>query len=174
MKKLMMLVLAVAAAATLAACGGGGGGNATAAMPSASGKTVSAQEISGTGNVLVDSSGKALYASDQETAAGKALCTGACSSFWTPLTVNGGVPNAGPLPGKLGLAKRRDRTQQVTYNGKLLYTFTQDQPGEVTGDGFQDAFNGQQFTWHVVSAANNGGRPSAGSTANNTSGGFSY
>ncbi|MGH2925342.1 MAG: COG4315 family predicted lipoprotein [Solirubrobacterales bacterium] len=174
MKKLMMLVLAVSTAATLAACGGGGGGNATAAMPSAGGKTVSAQEIGGTGNVLVDSSGMALYASDQETAAGKALCTGACNSFWTPVTVNGGVPNGGSLPGKLGVAKRPDGTKQVTYNGKLLYTFTQDQSGEVTGDGFQDAFNGQQFTWHVVSAANNGGSPSAGSTASNTSGGVTY
>ena len=174
MKKLAMLVLAIAAAALLAACGGGGGGNATAAMPGASDTTVSAQEISGTGNVLVDSSGKALYASDQETAAGKMLCTGSCNSFWTPLTVNGGAPNAGSLPGKVGVAKRPDGTQQVTYNGKLLYTFTQDQPGEVTGDGFEDTFDGQQFTWQVVSAANNGGSPSAGSTADNTSGGFSY
>jgi hypothetical protein len=28
----------------------------------------------------------------------------------------------------------------------------EDEPGEVTGDGFSDAFGGQQFTWHVVGA----------------------
>lgn len=27
---------------------------------------------------------------------------------------------------------------QVAYNGHLLYTFTGDQPGRVTGQGFQD------------------------------------
>jgi predicted lipoprotein with Yx(FWY)xxD motif len=175
MKKLLILGLAIGAAAMLAACGGGGGGggNATAGMPAAGGKPVSVKDIGGAGNVLVDSSGQALYASDQETAAGKVLCMGACNSFWTPLTVSGGVPNAGLVPGKLGVVKRPDGAMQLTYNGKLLYSCTQDQPGKVTGDGFKDAFGGQQFTWHVVSTAN-GGSPSTGSSGNGTSGGFSY
>ena len=38
----------------------------------------------------------------------------------------------------------------MTYNGKLLYTFTLDQSGKVAGDDFHDAFGGQKFTWHVV------------------------
>jgi hypothetical protein len=69
---------------------------------------------------------------------------------------------------------------QVTYNGKPLYTFSQDQPGQVTGDGFQDAFNGQQFTWHVVTASNSGGASqSGGSSSGNASSsgggsGYSY
>jgi predicted lipoprotein with Yx(FWY)xxD motif len=172
MRKLLIPGLAVAAAATLAACGGGGGGNATAAMSGAAGKAVSVKQISGAGKVLVDSSGQALYASEQETAAGKVLCTGACNSFWTPLTVHGGAPSAASLPGKLGVVERPDGTKQVTYNGELLYSFTQDQPGEVTGDGFKDAFGGQRFTWHVVST--NGGSPSTGSGATSTQGGLSY
>ena len=52
--------------------------------------TVAARQIPGVGKVLVDGSGLALYASDQETG-GMARCTGACNSFWKPLTVYQGV-----------------------------------------------------------------------------------
>jgi predicted lipoprotein with Yx(FWY)xxD motif len=170
MKKLIIsgatIAATIAAAVALAACGGGGSGGATAAAPSASGKTVSAQAIGGAGSVLVDSSGQALYASDQETAAGKVLCTGACNSFWMPLTVSGGAPKAGSVPGKLGIVKRPDGTKQVTYNGKLLYSFTQEGPGQVTGDGFNDAFGGRQFTWHVISVGGGAGSSSTASGGN--------
>jgi predicted lipoprotein with Yx(FWY)xxD motif len=172
MKKLLIPGLAIAAAATLAACGGGGGGGATAAaMPNTHGQTVSAQQIGGAGRVLVDSSGMALYASDQESAAGKVLCTGACNSFWQPLTVGKSVPHGNAAGGKLGVVKRSDGGRQVTYNGKLLYTFTQDKPGEVTGDGFHDAFNGEQFTWHAVTV---GGAPSEQSTGSGGGGAVGY
>ena len=162
MKKLLIPGVAIAAAATLAACGGGGGGGATAAvMPNTHGETVSAQQIGGAGRVLVDSSGQALYASDQEAAAGKVLCTGACNSFWQPLTVGKGAPHGNAAGGKLAVVKRPDGSRQVTWNGKLLYAFTQDNPGQVTGNGFKDAFNGQSFTWHVVSARGGGPAKSA-------------
>jgi predicted lipoprotein with Yx(FWY)xxD motif len=171
MKKLLIPGLMLAAAAMLAACGGGGGG-ATAATSSGGG-AISVMDIGGAGKVLVDSSGQALYASDQEAAAGKVLCTGACNSFWVPVTMKGGSPDTGSVPGKLGTIKRPDGSLQVTYNGKPLYTFTQDQAGQVTGDGFQDAFDGQHFTWHVVSVGN-GGSGSGGSTSSGGGGGYSY
>ena len=38
--------------------------------------------------------------------------------------------------------------QQYDY----LYTFYLDKPGKLGGDGFDDAFGGQRFTWHVVHA----------------------
>jgi predicted lipoprotein with Yx(FWY)xxD motif len=186
MKKLLIPLVLIAAAVALAACGGGGGsatasgsGGNTTAMPSSSGaSSVSAKNISGTGMVLVDSNGMALYASDQEAAAGKILCTGACNSFWMPLTAHGKVTSSGSVPGKLGSVKRPDGSMQVTYNGKPLYTFTQDQAGEVTGDGFQDAFDGQQFTWHVVTAGNSGsasqGGGSSSGSANASGGGSGY
>jgi predicted lipoprotein with Yx(FWY)xxD motif len=152
MKRLPISGAAVAAAATLAACGGGSGGNSSnsaGAMAPNTSATVSAEEIGDAGNVLVDSSGQALYASDEEMG-GKVLCTDACLSFWTPLTIGSGKATGSSLPGKLGIVERPDRARQVTYNGKLLYSFNEDQPGEVTGDDFMDAFAGQQFTWHVV------------------------
>jgi predicted lipoprotein with Yx(FWY)xxD motif len=177
MKKLLIPLIGIAAAATLAACGGGGG-DATA---TASGGTnaVAAKALGDAGTVLVDSSGQALYASDQEAAAGKVLCTGACNSFWEPLTVNGNATSSGSLPGKLGTVKRPDGATQVTYNGDPVYTFTQDQPGEVTGDGFKDAFGGQQFTWHVVavgkgSGSTSSGGGSAGSSTSSGGSGYSY
>ncbi|HEX3262069.1 MAG TPA: hypothetical protein VHR37_00295 [Solirubrobacterales bacterium] len=186
MKKLLMPLILIAAAVALAACGGGGGsatasgggGNATT-MPSSSGaSTVSAKNISGSGMVLVDSNGMALYTPEQE-ASGKILCTGACNSFWMPVAAHGNVTSSGSVPGKLGTVKRPDGSMQVTYNGKPLYTFSQDQPGQVTGDGFQDAFGGQQFTWHVVTTGNSGSASqSGGSTSNAGSsgggGGYSY
>jgi predicted lipoprotein with Yx(FWY)xxD motif len=110
--------------------------------------TVSVEKIGGSGKVLVDAKGHALYTNDQERG-GMVLCTGACLSFWTPLTVSG-TPKGTSLPGKLAVLKRQGGARQVTYNGKRLYSFTLDKPGRVTGDGFKDAFGGQSFTWHVV------------------------
>lgn len=77
------------------------------------------------------------------------LCKGACLSFWQPLRVSG-TPKAHGLKGKLATVKRPDGGRQVTYNGKLLYSFKLDKPGKVGGDNFKDAFGGQKFRWHVV------------------------
>ena len=170
MKKLLMLA-AIVAAVALAACGGGSGnGSATAAAPGANGMTVAVKNIGDAGRVLVDSSGQALYASDQE-ANGMVLCTGACESIWMPLTVKGGAPT-GSVPGKLGVVKRPDGSQQVTYNGRPLYSFTQEGPGEVTGDGLNDAFGGHQFTWHVVSVGGGGSSSSQMSSSGSASSGY--
>ncbi len=154
------VALAVGIAIAIAATSGGGGGRTSSpgAPASNTGATVSAKQISGAGRVLVDANGQALYANDQETG-GTVLCDGACLSFWTPLTVSG-APKGGSLTGKLGVVTRPDGAKQVTYNGKLLYTFYLDEPGKVGGDGFDDAFGGKQFTWHVVHA--NGATSSSG------------
>jgi predicted lipoprotein with Yx(FWY)xxD motif len=175
MKRFLFGAMLIAAAVALAACGGGGGGNATAASTGAT--AVSTQNVGGAGTVLVDSSGQALYASDQEAAAGKVLCTGACNSFWMPVTASGKVTGSSSVNGKLGTVKRPDGTMQVTYNGMPLYSFTQDQAGQVTGDGFKDAFGGQQFTWHVVTVGNSSGASSGGgggSASSSSGSGYSY
>jgi predicted lipoprotein with Yx(FWY)xxD motif len=160
MKRLLIagVVVAVALAIGIAIAiadtnGGGGGGSSSAGSTRPnSAATVSAKQIGGSGDVLVDSKGQALYANDQERN-GMVLCKGACLSFWMPLTVNG-APKGSSLSGKLGTVSRPDGGKQVTYNGKLLYTFYLDKPGKVSGDGFDDAFGGQQFSWHVIHANN--------------------
>jgi len=174
MKKLVFGGMLLAVAVALAACGGGGGGSATAASMGAT--AVSTKDVSGTGTVLVDSSGQALYTPAQE-ASGKILCTGACNSFWMPVTASGKVTGSSSVSGKLGSVKRPDGSMQVTYNGMPLYTFSQDQAGQVTGNGFQDAFNGQQFTWHVITVGNSGtaaGGGGGGSTSSSGGSGYSY
>jgi hypothetical protein len=50
------------------------------------------------------------------------------------------------------------------YDGKLLYSFSLDDAGQVTGDGFSDAFDGQQLTWHVVHGDGSTGSGSDGTT----------
>jgi predicted lipoprotein with Yx(FWY)xxD motif len=166
-------LVAVAAALALGACGGEGGDGsaspATSSSASGSAATVSIQHVDGVGDVLVDGDGMALYTPEQE-ANGEILCTGACLSFWRPLEPPaGGKPTADGDAGTLGVIRRPDGTQQLTANGTPLYTFSEDGPGQVTGDGFADDFDGQHFVWHAVVA---GGEP-AGSSAGASGGGDS-
>ena len=48
------------------------------------------------------------------------------------------------------LAARPDGSQQVTFEGRRLYSFTQEGPGQASGDGLSDSFGGQPFTWHAA------------------------
>jgi len=145
-KRLLILgvagVTALTAGIALAVAATTGGTNTRAGAA-----TVSVKRIGGT-PVLVDAKGKALYRNDEERGR-MVLCTGACLSFWQPLTVTG-TPTGKSLQGKLAVLKRPDGRRQVTYNGKLLYSFKLDKPGKVTGDGFKDAFGGQSFVWRVA------------------------
>ena len=171
MRRLLIIgVFAAAAIAVGVAIAATQGGSGTAKGGAV---TVSAKQISGVGKVLVDSKGHALYRSDQERG-GMVLCTGACLSFWQPLTV-AGTPKGSSLPGKLGVVKRPDGGRQVTYNGRLLYSFKLDKPGQVTGNGFKDAFGGHKFTWRVAQAsgaATSGTAAKSGTTT--TSPSYSY
>lgn len=170
MKKLLTFATLLALTAVVAACGSSGGSNESATTAPSGGGTVSVANVGGAGRVLVDSHGQALYVSDQENAAHMVLCAGSCNSIWKPLTVSG-APNGGPAAAKLGVMKRPDGSRQVTYNGELLYTFTPDGPDQVTGNGAKDAFNGEHFTWHVVTAGNTGGTAPSSS---GRSGGYGY
>ena len=178
MKRLLTVLTASTAAVILAACGSSGsagssgssGSPATASNGAAT--TVVAKNVDGVGNVLVDSSGRALYSPDQE-ANGTILCTGACTSFWMPLAADG-TPTAATGVAQLGVIDRPDGTKQVTAGGKPLYTFAEDSPGQVNGNGFSDAFGSQHFTWHAVlsSGMAAGGTTAPGATS--SGGGYGY
>jgi predicted lipoprotein with Yx(FWY)xxD motif len=170
---------ALAASLALAACGGDSS-ESSAPSESASADTVAVKSIDGVGNALVDSSGQALYASDVE-ADGTVKCIDACESFWKPLTVDSGKPTAASSDvGKLAVIKRPDGSRQVTVDGKLLYRFTEDSAGEVTGNGFADDFNGEHFTWNAVleggKLASTSGGDSSGdeSSGDSSGGGYGY
>jgi predicted lipoprotein with Yx(FWY)xxD motif len=160
----------VIATVTVAGCGGGstggdggkgetgttssgsGGGGAYAAPTAApnpeEGITfVSLGSVPKLGLVLVDSRGMTLYdfRKDQGT---RSACYGACAGAWPPLLTKG-PPQAsnGSSAGKLGTARRKDGTMQVTYAGHPLYTFSGDgKPGAASGHDVT-AFGAQ---WHAL------------------------
>lgn len=137
MRKLTTPAAVAALALTLAACGG----SARSSHPSPGGA-----QRGGASGVLVDGAGMALYTPDGESAA-NVRCTGPCAAIWKPLR-----PGAAKLAGS-AVITRPDGSKQVAIAGKPLYTFVQDAPGSVTGNGASDMFGARQFTWHVVKAA---------------------
>ena len=165
MNRLLIAGAALAASLVLAACGDNSS-EETAAPAGGGGQTVALKSIDGIGDVLVDAGGKALYASDVESD-GKVHCTDGCTSFWEPLTLDSGSPTAADGVGKLGVIKRADGARQVTADGKLLYTFSEDSAGELEGNGFSDDFDGEHFTWNAVLA---GGKLASSSSDDNQDG----
>ncbi len=165
-------VLAIA----LAACGGNSssssGSNSSAATSTAGGAgTVSTKSISGVGTVLVDAKGDALYTNNQDSGS-KIACTGSCTSIWPPLAApSSGQPTSdnASVQAMLGVVKGPGGSSQVTFGGKPLYTFTQDSPGQATGNGAMDSFGGTSFTWTAATAP--GGAASSSSTSSGSSGG---
>jgi predicted lipoprotein with Yx(FWY)xxD motif len=184
MKRFLLSTTIAAAALALAACGSDGAvGSSSTGAPStgapAQTATVSIMASGAMGNILVDSSGKALYSPDQE-ADGTVHCVDACLQIWVPLAPGATAPMAPAGGPTLAVINRPDGTKQVTAAGRPLYTFAEDSQGKVTGDGAADAFGGQNFTWHVVhadgtvGAAPAGSTPPAGTTPATSGGGYGY
>jgi predicted lipoprotein with Yx(FWY)xxD motif len=143
-----LIALAAVTLLVAAACGG----SSDSATGEASAATVGVSSVGEIGEVLVDSEGNALYAADEE-ANGMVLCVEACATVWEPLTVGDGQMPTGDngLAGNLGVVERPDGGRQVTFSGRLLYSFVEDpEPGTVTGNGFTDTFAGREFVWHVA------------------------
>jgi predicted lipoprotein with Yx(FWY)xxD motif len=162
-------LLALAAAMILVASACGGGSDSSADNSAQGATTVSSRSVDGVGPVLVDAMGAALYAADQE-AGGKVVCTNMCTTIWKPLTVAGAPTASGGLGKSLAVMKRPDGSRQVTFDGRPLYRFAQDdEAGEVTGNGAKDSFGGHTFTWHVATPS---GVSSSGK--NSGSGGYGY
>ena len=102
------------------------------------------------GKVVVDSRGKTLYLFEADKR-GKSACYGACAKAWPPVLVIG-KPKAGPgaRAALLGVVKRKDGKEQVTYRGHPLYRFFKDtKRGQVKGQGL-DFFGGE---WYVLTPA---------------------
>jgi predicted lipoprotein with Yx(FWY)xxD motif len=163
-KHLVIVAVAIGAAAlVLSACGGGdgdGSGNAASATMGSGSGLVSIRSVDGA-NVLTDADGRTLYNAKVEK--GRIRCTGACTSFWDPVDASSKQSKSASadLNLDLGVVKRPDGADQLTFNGLPLYSFTQEGAGQLDGDGFVDDFEGTHFEW---SAATTGaGSASAGS-----------
>ena len=99
-------------------------------------RTVQATVGGKTETILVNSQGLPLYYYQSDTAA-KSAVTGGLAALWPPLT--SASPAATGLTGKLA-AVTDAHGDQVAYKGHLLYTFADDQAGQVTGQGVQGFF----------------------------------
>jgi predicted lipoprotein with Yx(FWY)xxD motif len=161
---LLLGVVALVVALAIAGCGGGDsdssaesrgyggggdettGGDVTAAPNPEEGATfVSVASVDGLGQLLVDSSGRTLYEFDKDKGT-TSSCYGACAEGWPPL-ITAGEPHAsnGADGTMLGTTKRKDGSEQVTYNGRPLYTFVGDKgPGEANGNDVE-AFGAEWY-----------------------------
>jgi predicted lipoprotein with Yx(FWY)xxD motif len=134
------LAAVAAAGGAIAAAGAGGtyASNATTghSATAATVRTASASVAGKTETILVNSGGLPLYFYRADTAA-TSLVTGGVAALWPPLTST--TPTAAGAGGKLTVVNDA-HGHQVAYNGHLLYTFTSDRAGQVTGQGVQNFF----------------------------------
>ena len=75
---------------------------------------------------------------------------------------------------RLGTVRRPDGGTQLTYRGLPLYTFTQEGPGELSGNGFTDQFNGTTFHWAAATTGNAPVPASGSATGGYSGGGYGY
>jgi predicted lipoprotein with Yx(FWY)xxD motif len=110
-----------------------------ATTPTAGGATVMTATTD-LGTFLVDGNGMTLYLFMSDNA-GPSTCEGQCLAAW-PALAGPATAGTGADQSLLGTATRADDgTEQVTYNGWPLYYFKSDTaPGDVTGQGAQNAF----------------------------------
>jgi len=164
------------AALVLAACGGGSsssgssGSSGNASTMGTSSGVLSVKSVDNS-DVLTNSQGKSLYTANVEKG-GRIMCTTGCTTFWMPADGSAAQAKtaAADLNLNIGAVKRPGGADQLTLNGKPLYSFTQEGAGKLTGNGFMDAFNGTHFTW---SAATTGGTTPA-SSGSSSGGGSAY
>jgi predicted lipoprotein with Yx(FWY)xxD motif len=86
--------------------------------------------------ILVNAHGLPVYYYRPDTAT-SSLVSGGLARLWPPVT--SAAPTAAGLSGKITVI-RDAHGDQVAYNGHLLYTFTSDRAGQVSGHGFQNFF----------------------------------
>ncbi|SNR42728.1 Predicted lipoprotein with conserved Yx(FWY)xxD motif [Haloechinothrix alba] len=142
-------VLAAVLAMTLSGCGTGsepsgepgsttGAGPATGGTPAETTATTDADtgtlvttEDSEFGEMLFDGRGQAIYLFDRETSS-EPECYDACAAAWPPVLTDG-APRAGgdAEDDLLGTTERADGSVQVTYAGRPLYFYADEDPGEV-------------------------------------------
>lgn len=89
-----------------------------------------------TETILVNAKGLHLYFYKPDTAS-KSKVTGALAALWPPL--NAKHPTASGASGVVSTVFT-DNRHQVAYNGHFLYTFEEDGPRHVTGQGVEDFF----------------------------------
>jgi len=138
-------------ALVIAGCGSSSSSSSSNTSTASKAKSAVAVDLGATkaGKVLVGPNGRAVYLFEKDKGT-TSECSGACAKAWPPLTTSA-KPTAGTgvTASMLGITKRADGTEQVTYNGHPLYYFEGDKKsGTIAGQGL-DAFGAE---WYVVGA----------------------
>lgn len=83
------------------------------------------------GEMVYDDNEQAIYVFERDTS-GESACYGECAAAWPPVLTKG-EPTAGEGLDQslLGTTERRDGSAQVTYDGRPLYYYVDEGPGEV-------------------------------------------
>ncbi|HEY2435572.1 MAG TPA: hypothetical protein VGH93_00215 [Solirubrobacteraceae bacterium] len=106
--------------------------------------TVRASEY---GPILADRGDHTIYLFTRDRSS-VSTCYGACAAAWPPVITHGAPRRTGRLPGALGVTRRRDGAEHVTYDRQPLYYYTGDRsPGQILCQNVNE-FGG---TWLVVS-----------------------
>ena len=157
MRRSITTILLATGALALAVAGCGGGDDEQSAAASGPTGIVSIASVGGT-DVLADAEGRTLYTAAVEEG-GKILCVDACTSFWEPLTASSAEAEsaAAELDLDLGVVERPEGDRQLTLDGLPLYTFTEEDAGQLDGDGFVDDFQGTHFEWEAATTSGDGG-----------------
>ncbi|MEU0793853.1 SCO0930 family lipoprotein [Amycolatopsis sp. NPDC005961] len=158
------------------------GGKAGQAASEAGVVKLSASNIDGLGEAIVDQNGMTLYLFQKDTKKAKtSACNGDCAKTWPPVLSNGKVELQGIDSKLLGSIKRSDGTEQVTIGGWPVYTFAKDlKPGDANGMGVNGTWfviepNGCKVGTTPSSTANQAPADSGtGSSSNSGSGGTTY
>lgn len=83
------------------------------------------------GTMLFDSNNQAIYIWEVEDSS-IPECYGDCAVAWPPVLTSGAPVASGEVSGDLlGTTTRTNGATQVTYNGKPLYYYADEEPGEV-------------------------------------------
>jgi predicted lipoprotein with Yx(FWY)xxD motif len=153
--------------------------SSSTAAPAAASKTAAAPAGSATVNVttakvdgqseqiLVNARGLPLYTYGADTST-QSHVGGGLAALWPPLV--SASPREAGATGTLSVLSDANG-QQVRYNGHFLYTFIDDTPGQVTGQGVQ----GFSVATPSLSAGSTNAAPAAPAAPANTNGnGYGY
>ncbi|HEX7521217.1 MAG TPA: hypothetical protein VF441_04070, partial [Acidimicrobiia bacterium] len=135
-------------------------GSATAVVKTANSTTL--------GKIVVTSAGKTVYTLSNNGAS--VPCTGSCLTVWPAVLLPAGATRATGGEGVTGLGDiAAAGGQQVTVDGKPVYTFSVDtSPGDTKGDGIT-SFGG---TWHAVKVGSSSSATTSTPTTSGSSSGY--
>lgn len=151
----LALTLAACSSSPKPAAGSSGGSSSPSAAASAPGSMFSTANVSGLGSVVVDGSGRTVYAlvsgtNKDVTCDDASGCTKAWPDLALPDGSSGATAGTGIQASMLSTMKLSDGETYPTYNGYLMYEFAGDHgPGQGNGEGIS-SFGG---TWYALSPA---------------------